>query len=160
MTSSKIPRLRVRPYEPTDEDVCTEICRSGVPEYFSLADLQAFREFLRKPQGAYYVASYRGRICACGGYYVGADGIAGLTWGMVHADDHRRGFGSQLLRYRLDRLREDDRAWGVRIHTTPAVSGFFERFGFVQEAIVEDGYGPGLDQVTMRLTWREAPVVA
>jgi ribosomal protein S18 acetylase RimI-like enzyme len=73
---------------------------------------------------------------------------------MVHVDDQRRGLGRALLRYRLDRLREDGRATSVRLHTTPAVSGFFERAGFVQEAVVEEAYGPRLHQVTMRLTWR------
>jgi hypothetical protein len=73
--SRPFPRLRVRPYDVTDTDDCAAICRSNAPTYFSLPDFQEFREFLRKPQGAYYVAVYRGRICACGGYYVGAESL-------------------------------------------------------------------------------------
>jgi ribosomal protein S18 acetylase RimI-like enzyme len=151
--------LQIRAYTPADESACLAICASHVPTYFAPRDLEEFRAFLRQPQGAYLVGTRDGSVRVCGGYYVGADGVAGLTWGMVHAEDQRRGVGSQLLRYRLDRLREDGRTSSVRLHTTPAVSGFFQRFGFVQEAIVEDAYGPGLDKVTMRLTWGEAPVV-
>jgi GNAT superfamily N-acetyltransferase len=150
--------LQIRLYAPADEGACLAVCASNVPTFFAPNDLEEFRAFLRAPAGAYLVGTIDGTVRACGGYYVRADGVAGLTWGMVHADNHGRGFGTELLRYRLDRLREDDRAWCVRIQTTPGVSGFFERFGFVREAVVQDAYGPGLHQVTMRLVWREAPI--
>ena len=157
----KPPRLRVRPYEPTDRDACLAICAGGVPTYFSLGDLEEFRVFLGAPRGTYYVASLAGRrgdtIVACGGFYISADGVAGLTWGMVATDAHGQGLGTQLLRYRLKKIREDRRAWCVRIHTTPVVTAFFRRFGFLQERVIEDSYGPGVHQVTMRLTWREVP---
>jgi ribosomal protein S18 acetylase RimI-like enzyme len=149
--------LQIRPYTPADERACLAICASRVPIFFAPRDLEEFRAFLRQPQGAYLVGTRDGTVRACGGYYVGTDGVAGLTWGMVHAEDQRRGFGTELLRYRLDRVHEHGRPWCVRLHTTPAITGFFQRFGFVQEAIVEDAYGPGLHQVTMRLLWRAAP---
>ena len=134
------------------------MCASNVPTFFAPNDLEEFRAFLHQPQGAYLVGTIDGTVRACGGYYVNADGVAGLTWGMVHTDDHRRGLGTELLRYRLDRLREDPRVWCVQLHTTPAATGFFARFGFVTEGLVKDGYAMGLDKVTMRLTWREAAV--
>ena len=148
--------LQIRLFTPAEADACLAICASHVPTFFAPSDLDDLRAFLEAPSGVYLVGTVDDAVRACGGYYVGADGVGGLTWGMVHADGQGRGFGTALLRYRLDRIREDPRVWCVRLHTTPAVVGFFERFGFVSEQVIENGYAPGLDNVTMRLTWREA----
>lgn len=156
MTTDCIGELLIRPFTPVDTDACLAVCATNVPTFFGPTDLNDFRAFLQEPGGVYLVGTVAGTVRACGGYYVTADGVAGLTWGMVQAEDHRRGFGTNLLRYRLERLRQDPRVGCVQLHTTPAVRGFFERFGFIPEGIIENGYAPGLDKVTMRLTWREA----
>ncbi|MDV6374724.1 hypothetical protein ORD21_09005 [Deinococcus sp. ZS9-10] len=46
-----------------------------------------------------------GQVAACGGVWLEKGG-AGLAWGMVSRQQHRRGLGSVQLRIRLARLHE------------------------------------------------------
>src|SRR4051794_6272431 len=98
--------LGFRPFTPADAPACLAICQAGVPKYFSPADVADFRSFLAAPVGRFVVGELAGAVRACGGYHVRDDGTAGLGWGMVHPDDHRRGLGGELLRYRIARIRE------------------------------------------------------
>jgi ribosomal protein S18 acetylase RimI-like enzyme len=78
-----------------------------------------------------------------------ADGVADLTWGMVRRDLRRRGLGRELLRFRLNAIHNDSRATLVRVRTAQLVQGFFIREGFSVIDVVVNGFGPGLDKVTM-----------
>jgi N-acetylglutamate synthase-like GNAT family acetyltransferase len=85
-----------------------------------------------------------------------AEEVAALTWGMVRRDLHRQGIGRDLLHYRLKAIRADGRAKVVRLRTVPLVQEFFARQGFDVVDVVPNGYGPGLDRVTMALQLRVA----
>jgi ribosomal protein S18 acetylase RimI-like enzyme len=143
----------IRPYTSEDEPACLEVLASNVPTFFMPSDLDEFRLFLRGGCGPCFVTSIDGNVRACGGCYVGDNGVGGLTWGMVHAADHRRGLGSELLRYRLEVIRKVPYAWCVLLNTTQVVAPFFQRFGFRTFRTIENGYGPGLHRCAMRLLW-------
>lgn len=143
----------LRRYTPEDEPACLAILASNTPTFFAAGDADEFRPFLRDDPGDYFVTVVDGEIRACGGCYVREDGVGGLTWGMVHAADHRRGLGSELLRHRLEMIRRVPSAWCVVLHTTQKTAPFFEHFGFETSHTIEDGYGPGLDRCSMRLRW-------
>lgn len=67
---------------------------------------------------------------------------------MVARDAQRQGYGSQLLRFRLERLRALG-AREVHLDTSQHSAPFFARFGFREVRRVPGGYGPGLDRVDM-----------
>lgn len=142
----------IRPYNPADEPACLGLFDSNSPAFFDPADRDGYRDFLRKGTD-YFVTEVGGEVRACGGCYVTDNGIGGLTWGMVRADCHRHGLGSDLLRYRLEVIRRVPHAWAVVLHTTPAVAPFFERFGFRTFRVIEGAFGPGLHKCSMRLVW-------
>jgi predicted GNAT family N-acyltransferase len=71
---------------------------------------------------------------------------------MVHAGSHFRGIGKRLLVARLKLLSQQAGLTAVTIGTTPAVTGFFEKFGFTISNVEPNGYGPSLDHVEMILT--------
>jgi hypothetical protein len=71
--------LQILPSTPADEGACVAVCASNVPTFFAPSDLEEFRAFLHQPQGAYLVGTIDGTVRACGGYYVDADGVAGLA---------------------------------------------------------------------------------
>ena len=86
---------------------------------------------------------------ACGGVGM-SGGECFLTYGMVRADLHRAGLGSELTRSRLDWPRQHRPAvTQVKIETSQLTEGFYARFGFEVLKRQQDGFGPGLDQVTM-----------
>lgn len=146
----------LRPFTPADREACLALFDSNVPGFFAPHERAEFGTWLGQPFdsgefGEYFVLEDAGRVVACGGVWLDParpERSAGLSWGMVARDAHRRGYGSELLAFRLGRLRELG-AREVHLDTTPQSAPFFARFGFREVGRVPGGYGPGLDRVDM-----------
>lgn len=144
----------MRGYERADREACLSLFDSNVPPYFAPSERADFAAFLDDLPGPYLVLEdLNGDIVACGGFGPTRqdDTVAILCWGMVRRDQHGRGLGRQLLATRLDLIATDPRFRAVRIETSPLSRGFFERFGFIVDLVVPDGFAPGLDLVAMAL---------
>ncbi|MBB5235246.1 GNAT family N-acetyltransferase [Deinococcus budaensis] len=146
----------VRPFTSTDREACLALFDSNVPGFFAPHERAEFETWLGQPFdsgefGEYFVLEDTGRVVACGGVWLDLarpERSAGLSWGMVAREAHRRGYGSKLLAFRLERLRELG-AREAHLDTTPQSASFFARFGFREVGRVPGGYGPGLDRVDM-----------
>jgi predicted GNAT family N-acyltransferase len=143
--------MEFREYSPLDRQACVEILESNTPEFFVETDGKDYATFLDHLPGPYYVVSERGRVVGCGGWALDSTEVAALTWGMVRRDSHRRGLGRELLHRRLSAIRDDARAGTVRIRTVQLVQTFYQREGFTIVDVVPNGFGEGLDRVTMDL---------
>jgi N-acetylglutamate synthase-like GNAT family acetyltransferase len=148
--------MEIRPYSDDDRAACLDILDENTPEFFVPGDREALDGFLARLPGPYYVGEEEGRIVACGGWAMHSRDVAVLTWGMVRRALQRRGVGRMLLRFRLDAVRKESRVSVVRIHTVQLVQRFFAKEGFIAVDSVPDGFGPGLDRVTMELGLRGA----
>jgi N-acetylglutamate synthase-like GNAT family acetyltransferase len=144
-------QYRIRSYAPGDREACLDILDGNTPEFFVSADRNAFAKFLDNRPGPYVVMEEHGTIVACGGWAIESQDVAVLTWGLIRRDLQRRGIGRRLLHHRLADLRADGRANTVRIRTVQLVQEFFAREGFALTGVVANGFGKGLDQVTMEL---------
>lgn len=141
----------VRAFAPADRAACLALFDSNVPEFFAPHERAEFEQWLNDP-GEYFVLEDGGKVVACGGVWLDParpQRSAGLSWGMVARDVHRRGYGSRLLAFRLARL------WAlgaaeVHLDTSQHSAPFFARHGFQEVRRVADGFGPGLDRVDMR----------
>src|SRR5215510_10334224 len=141
--------MKIRSYSVVDRDACLQILGGNTPEFFIPRDRDDLTNFLDQLPGPYYIVEKAGTIAACGGWAMDDDQIAALTWGMVRRDLHRQGIGRFLLHHRLNAIRDDGRARLVRIRTVQLVQGFYECEGFEVVDVVPNGYGDGLDRVTM-----------
>lgn len=148
--------MKIRPYTEKDRTACLEILDGNTPEFFVASDHDALGGFLSHLPGPYFVGEEHEEVVACGGWALDSAKVALLTWGMVRRAQHGRGLGRMLLRFRLDAIKTDTRANVVRIHTVQLVQGFFAKEGFVAIDTVPNGFGPGLDRVTMELRLRTA----
>lgn len=147
--------MEIRCYSTQDRPSCLEILASNTPEFFVRQDHDEYRAFLAELPGPYFVVEDRSAIVACGGWAMDADNVAALTWGMVRRDRHRQGIGGELLRHRLDAIRCHGGARVVRVRTVQTVRRFFTRAGFTTVDVEPNGFGPGLNRVTMELQLRE-----
>ena len=143
--------MKIRSYFLHDRHACLGILDGNTPEFFVPRDRDDFVNFLDQLPGPYYVVERAGAVVACGGWALDDEHIAALTWGMVRRDFHRQGIGRLLLHHRLNAIRDDGRARIVRIRTIQLVQGFFQREGFEVVEVVPNGFGEGLDRVTMIL---------
>lgn len=142
-----------RPYQTTDREACLALFDSNVPRFFDAAERDGYAAFLDEMRWPYQVIERDGRIVACGGHAVEPDGrTVSLCWGMVEQGLHGQGLGRTLTGARLAAARAEPGVTSVRLDTGQHTTGFYERFGFVIEGVVKDGYAPGSDRHDMRLT--------
>jgi len=143
--------MEIRPYQVSDRDACLRLFDSNGPGYFAPDERDGLAKFLASPPGSYYVMENDGELLGCGGFTPGEEpGSVTLTWGMVRGDLHRQGLGRFLLFYRLKAIGQLAGVSLVRLKTTPGVAGFFEKAGgFRIDGIEPNGFGPGLDKVSM-----------
>lgn len=146
----------VRAYAATDRDACLALFDGNVPTFFAASEREDFAAFLdgHAADWTFQVIERDGRVVACGGHKVAGDGVtAGFCWGMVDRALHRTGLGSVLTEARLRAARATPGVTQACLDTSQHTYRFYERFGFVVEAVVADGYGAGLDRHDMRLRW-------
>lgn len=145
-------RVNIRPYSPADLETCVKIFRSNIPEFFYEHELPMFVSFLEKYGGRDYWCILEGdRIVGCGGYYIGEDGQARLCWGIIHQDQHRRGFGRRLAEFRVQKLIQNPKVVSIGLDTSQHNPEFFKKFGFKPVSVEKNKYGPGLDSHEMIL---------
>lgn len=148
-----------RPYDAADREACLALFDSNTPRFFDPSERGGFEQFLDEMRWPYQVIERRdsegpARIVACGGHAMEADGeTVALCWGMVEQGLHGQGLGRRLTEARLAAARAEPGATGMRLNTGALTTGFYERFGFVVERVVKDGYAPGSDQHDMRLSF-------
>lgn len=147
--------MDLRAYTPADRDACLAIFDSNAARFFQPGDRREYEEFLHQVD-AYFVMEHDSAILGCGGYRI-SDGIARLTWGMVHGDWHRRGLGRLLLLYRLREISKIGAAPLVELTTSQFTAPFFERQGFKRMQIIKDGYAAGVDRLHMAMKLTVCP---
>lgn len=153
-------RTKIRKYEAADHNTCMEAFKTNVPKYFTEGEIGDFERFLLKLEDAtvennppYYVLELDGSIIGCGGFGE-KDGVDAITfvWGLVHNDYHKRGFGEQLLVFRLAEIKLQNPGRQIILDTTQHSFSFFEKYGFETVKITENGYAEGMHRYDMVLT--------
>ena len=152
----------IRKYEATDKDSCMQIFKTNVPTYFTLEEVNEFERFLTKlsdPEATdnppYYVMELENKLIGCGGFgdKKGIDGTDAITfvWGMIDRSYHKKGFGEQLLQFRLEEINAQFPNKQVILDTTQFSYTFFEKYGFKTVKITENSYGEGMHRYDMIL---------
>jgi ribosomal protein S18 acetylase RimI-like enzyme len=142
----------IREYQIADYGACLRAFASNVPLFFAAEEQEDYAGFLAQWSCPYLVAELDGVAVGGGGFYLIPDtDLAGLVWGVVARSAQRRGIGTALLRARLEQLSSEPSIRAVRVNTSQHTAGFFERFGFHTERIVEDHFAVGLHQYQMFL---------
>lgn len=130
----------IRPYQPTDEEIVIRLwhdCGLIAPQNHPHRDIE--RKMQVNPEW-FLVGEVEGKLVAS--CMVGYEGHRGwINYLAVHPDHRRNGFARQLMQYAENLLR----AVGcpkinLQVRSTnAAVLAFYERIGFVQDAVVSLG---------------------
>lgn len=158
-----VSRIAVRPYVDADRAGVLAIFDSNLPEYFGDGDRAWLEETLDEPDGPAFVVTVDGRPAAFGGYEVWEHyDKALLFWGMAARAYHRAGLGKLLLFARLLHVARfaTPRTRYVTVDTSPLVSPFFQRCGFVLTSVWDKGYRSGMDMHELRFDLIATPVEA
>ena len=145
--------MEIREYQASDQIACLNIMRSNIPEYFHERDLADFAVFLEHLPGPFFVITDPGDgLIACGGIALGrtTPTEAVLCYGMVTETRLRQGIGLELLRKRLEFfLPREPQVEHIVVNTTQKTEGFFRNLGFSVMERELDGFGSGLDRVSL-----------
>lgn len=126
------------------------IFRSNIPKYFFAYEEKDLFEDI--PQFPYYVLLLNDKIIGAGGYALNSDtDTVSLCWGMIHNDYHKKNYGHELSKFRLDKIKEQFPGKTIVNNTSQHTTGFFEKYGFKVTSIEENKFGPGLHECRMEL---------
>ena len=144
--------MRIVPYDSKYFENCIKIIQSNTPKYIDDNEHSDYKNYLSRNDKIYFVLFKNSDIMACGGYGVNNSGTkAGLSWGLVHSQHHNKGYGSELLKYRLNHIKINYPNTEIHLDTSQHTYRFFEKFGFIVEQILKNEYRVGLDRYDMVL---------
>ena len=131
---------------------CLSILESNTPEFIDTTEKSLFINFLSRKKIIYFILFEARELIACGGYgYDNKKDSIVLSWGLVHNQFHKMGFGTHLLQYRLKHIMKNYPNTNIVLDTSQKTYKFYERFNFKVDKITRDFYGKGLDRYDMSL---------
>ena len=144
--------MRIEPYQQKHFESCMEIIQSNTPKYILPFEHLDYKNYLLRKNKTYFVLFNDFDLVACGGYGINKTQTkAGLSWGLVQSAHHNLGYGSYLLKYRLNHIISNYPEIEIHLDTSQYTYRFFEKFGFSVNQISKNGYGEGLDKYDMIL---------
>lgn len=71
---------------------------------------------------------------------------------MIASDLHGKRLGEYLLTARFIEILNEPAIQYFRVATSQQTESFFEKYGFIAERRIENGFADGLDKIEMRLS--------
>ncbi|WP_428657263.1 GNAT family N-acetyltransferase [Runella sp.] len=142
--------MLIRKYIDADRTRIPELLRLNTPEYFSPNEEEDLVYYLDNHVENYYVIEIDGVVQGCGGINISDDGeTAKLSWDIVHPEYQGKGLGSELTKFRIERIKEMEGIKMISVRTSQLVYPFYQKFGLEVQEIVEDFWDEGFDMYRM-----------
>ncbi len=141
---------KIRNYKKSDKDSLLEILKLNTPTYFSPDEEKDFIHYLDYKIDCYYVLEFQNKIVGCGGINLTKDKKMGvISWGMIHPDFQKQGFGTLLLKHRLSELQKIESVEKIIVRTSQHVYPFYEKAGFKISITIPNYWADGFDLIEM-----------
>ncbi len=151
--------MNIRTFKESDEAGCVAIFNSIDDDFFAQLNADDFRRWILRSLNTdnhfYYVVEDEGEMVGCGGFIIREDvSEAIVAWGMVHPDHQKKGYGLELLEFRINEIKKR-MAHGkiVTLDTTQQTYEFFEKLGFKVVRIQEGYHKKDLHRYDMALDY-------
>ncbi len=142
--------MQIRPYTTTDDTQILRLFQLNVPTFFSEEEEKDLIDYLANERELYFVGEMAGQLIGCGGINFSADkSEAIISWDIFHPDFHNKGFGSQLLQFRLEKIHTFKEVKTIIVRTSQLTYPFYEKNGFELLETVKDYWAPGFDLYRM-----------
>ncbi|WP_455511399.1 GNAT family N-acetyltransferase [Butyricimonas paravirosa] len=142
--------ITIREYEPTDKDAVINLIRLNIPKYFAPAEETDLNYYLDHERELYYVLLFDGQIVGCGGINFEDNKATGkISWDILHPEYQGRSLGSQLLKYRIEKIKAIDNIQKITVRTSQLAYKFYEKQGFELNEVKEDYWAKGFDLYRM-----------
>lgn len=142
--------ITIRNYKKTDKERLLEILKSNTPAYFSPEEEKDFIHYLDHEIDFYFVLEFQNNIIGSGGINLPNGKTTGIiSWGMLHSDFQKQGFGTLLLKYRISELRKIKTVNKITVRTSQYVYPFYEKAGFKITKTIPNYWADGFDLFEM-----------
>ena len=138
--------ITIREYEPTDKDAVINLIRLNIPKYFAPTEETDLNYYLDHERELYYVLLFDGQIVGCGGINKTTGKI---SWDILHPQYQGKSLGSQLLKYRIEKIKVIDSIQKITVRTSQLAYKFYEKQGFELNEVKEDYWAKGFDLYRM-----------
>ena len=140
----------IREYELADKNDIMNLIRLNTPKYFAPDEEADLDKYLDCERELYYVLLFDGKIVGCGGLNFADNKTTGrISWDILHPDYQGRSLGTQLLAYRIEKLKSIDSIQKITVRTSQVVYKFYEKQGFELNEIKKDYWAKGFDMYRM-----------
>jgi ribosomal-protein-alanine N-acetyltransferase len=142
--------MKIRRYKDSDKTNILGLLRLNTPEYFSPAEEESLMYYLDDHGAHYYVVLSGNEILAGGGFNLSDEpGTVRIAWDIVHPQYHGKGLGSELIKFRIQRIKEKEGVKRISVRTSQFAYQFYARFGFELKEIIKDFWAEGFDLYRM-----------
>lgn len=148
----KAKLIMIRLSKHSDREVLIQNMKSNVPQYFAESEIVEFMDYLNQHAEHYYVYEDQGIIIGSGGInYFLDEGVARISWDIIHPAHQNRGIGKQLVLYRINEIKKISKIKFVIVRTSQMVYPFYQQLGFQLEFITKDYWAKGFDLYQMQM---------
>jgi ribosomal protein S18 acetylase RimI-like enzyme len=146
---------KIRPYNSEDETQVLALFNLNYPKFFAVEEKSDFIFYLHSERELYFVVEYQNEIVACGGInFINQDNVARISWDIVSPHFQQKGFGKQLLEFRMRLIEENhNNIEKVVVRTSQHVYQFYEKSGFKLVNIVENYWAKDFHLYEMHLSF-------
>ncbi len=140
----------IRRYTASDRERIIELLRLNTPQYFSPNEEKDLVYYLEEHAADYYVVELDAVVLGCGGFNLSDDGeLAKISWDIFHPHHQGKGLGSELTKFRIERIKEIKSVKVISVRTSQLAWKFYEKFGLELKEIVKDYWDIGFDLYSM-----------
>ncbi|HXI00176.1 MAG TPA: GNAT family N-acetyltransferase [Sphingobacteriaceae bacterium] len=142
--------MKIRRYQDSDKSRIIELLRLNTPQHFSPKEEKDLLYYLNHQIEHYSVIEVDELIIGCGGFNLWVNGEgASISWDIVHPHYQGKGLGSDLTKFRIQKIKEIERIKSITVRTSQFAYAFYERFGFEVKETATDYWDIGFDLYKM-----------
>ncbi len=129
----------IRAYQSKDFAALMKLFDQNAPQYFALEEKQDFKDYLQQHLEWYFVIEIDEEIIGCGGVNFKENKTqAFISWDLIHPDFQRKGFGKELLQFRISKIKKVQSVENIYVRTSQFVYLFYEKNGFYLIGILKN----------------------
>lgn len=142
--------ITIREYELTDKSAVMNLIRLNTPRYFAPEEEADLSRYLDSERELYYVLLFNEKIVGCGGINFADHKTTGrISWDIFHPQYQGKSLGTQLLKYRIGKLKSLGGVQKITVRTSQVAYKFYEKQGFELIEIKKDYWAKGFDMYRM-----------
>lgn len=144
-------KASIRPYQTSDFEQVVGLFQSNTPTYFAPEEENELIRFLTNEIDAYFVLITENQLIGCGGMHFKSADNATICWDIIHPAFHGKGFGKELLNFRISYAKKRNKQCEINVRTSQFTYLFYEKSNFVLQSIKKDYWAKGFDLYEMVL---------